>query len=86
MELWVATSNKGKIEEIKQILMETSLEIHSANELSVYTNPAETGKTFEENARIKAKSLAALTGGLLFLFSTFAYCKKYKNLKSTKIC
>ena len=60
MELWVATSNSGKLSEIKNLLMKVDINLHSISELPVYTSPQETGTTFEANARIKAKSLHAL--------------------------
>ena len=60
MEIWVATSNAGKLSEIKNFFMGTSVEIHSISELPVYTTPKETGESFEENARIKAKALKAV--------------------------
>tara|TARA_Y100001935_G_scaffold255111_1_gene266591 strand:+ start:331 stop:924 length:594 start_codon:yes stop_codon:yes gene_type:complete len=62
ISLWVATTNKGKLSEFKNILMNVA-ELHSPSELSAYTAPKETGTTFVENARIKAKSLHAVTGG-----------------------
>lgn len=60
MELWVATSNSGKMNEFKTLLSQSALDIHSSGELSVYSSPPETGDTFEANARIKAKSLKSL--------------------------
>ena len=57
MELWIATGNKGKLSEFKSLLHDLHLQIHSQNELKNYFSPQETGTTFEENARIKAKTL-----------------------------
>ena len=59
VKLWVATSNKGKLSEFKNILMDVA-DIHSPAELSSYSSPKETGTTFVENARLKAKSLKAV--------------------------
>lgn len=59
VKLWVATTNKGKLDEFKNILMGVA-EIHSPSELSAYATPKETSATFVENARIKAKSLKAV--------------------------
>lgn len=59
-QFWLATSNKGKINELKMLLADLPLDLHSQGELAVYSPPDETGKTFEENARIKAKSLRAI--------------------------
>ena len=60
MEIWVATTNSGKLSEIKNFFIGSNVQIHSINELSVYTPPKETGSSFEENARIKAKALKAV--------------------------
>ena len=57
MELWIASSNLGKIREFKSLLAPLGLDIHSQNELSYFSQPKETGQTFLENAHIKAKSL-----------------------------
>ena len=59
--LWIATSNRGKFLEFQQLLPAWTLK--SLNDLKTYAPPPETGKTFEENARIKAKSLKAVVGG-----------------------
>lgn len=61
MELWIATGNKGKLQEY-QILMGSieGIKVHSQNELPSFTTRPEDGKTFEENARIKSKTLRAV--------------------------
>jgi XTP/dITP diphosphohydrolase len=56
-ELWIGTSNKGKLAEFQSLLHNCNFNLKSQAELSTYFSPEETGKTFEENARIKAKSL-----------------------------
>lgn len=60
MELWLATGNKGKKSELENMLKDLNLEIHSQAELSFFSQPPENGKTFLENARIKAKALHAV--------------------------
>jgi XTP/dITP diphosphohydrolase len=60
MELWIATGNKGKLNEFKMLLDSVPVEIHAISEMPVYSPPPENGKTFLDNARIKAKSLKAL--------------------------
>jgi len=61
MKLVIATSNKGKLEEFKQMLSDTPLEI-----LSLLDFPGikivENGNSFEENAVIKAVETAKKTG------------------------
>jgi XTP/dITP diphosphohydrolase len=64
MELWVATTNTGKLNEFRNLLSEKGVTIRSNADLKSYTSPPETGKTFLENARIKAKSLAAVKRGV----------------------
>ncbi len=60
MELWIATHNDGKLREIKNLTQDFNIVIHSQKELTYYSPPKETGNTFEENARLKAKSLKAI--------------------------
>ena len=60
MKLWVATSNKGKLDEVRHILGDCGMEIKSLAELGSYTSPPETASDFVGNARIKAKSLHAV--------------------------
>lgn len=60
MELWIATTNKDKYKEIKELLSDLPIKVHGAFELPTYSAPAETGLTFEANAQIKAKFLKAM--------------------------
>jgi XTP/dITP diphosphohydrolase len=62
MKFWVATSNKGKLNEFKVLLKSTfpEAEILSISDVSVFYPPPENGKTYVENARIKTKSLKAV--------------------------
>jgi XTP/dITP diphosphohydrolase len=57
----VATHNKGKLAEIRELLAPYGLEAVSAGELGL-AEPAETGTTFEENAYTKAFAAASATG------------------------
>lgn len=59
--IWIATTNRGKLIEFQQLL--PGWTVKSVADLKTYSQPPETGKTFEENARIKAKSLKAMAGG-----------------------
>lgn len=63
-EIWIATTNKGKLVEFKTLLESKGFKVHSAAELSVYSAPPETGKTFVENARIKARAMKSLKSGV----------------------
>lgn len=51
--LVLATHNPGKIQEIKHLLLPYHLHINSALEMKL-SEPEETGKSFHENARLKA--------------------------------
>lgn len=53
-----ATGNQGKMKEIQTILSDLGVEILSMKEAGIDTVIVEDGKTFEENARIKATSIA----------------------------
>ncbi len=59
--IWIATTNRGKLLEFQQLLPDWT--VKSVADLKTYAPPPETGKTFEENARIKAKSLKAMAPG-----------------------
>ena len=61
MKLLIASNNQHKIEEIKAILNEHFDDITSLGEEHIECEPEETGKTFEENALIKARATAKLT-------------------------
>ncbi len=54
-----ATGNEGKMREVRMILAETGYEILSMKEAGIDIDIVEDGKTFEENAMIKAKAIAA---------------------------
>src|SRR5690349_11822257 len=61
IELWIATGNKGKLEEYKLSLNKISgLSLHSQSDLPHFTPKPEDGASFLDNARIKAKSVKAL--------------------------
>ena len=59
MKVIFATSNQGKIEQVKEIfkLNNVILNIKSEKEVKFYEDVVEDGKTFEENSKIKALSL-----------------------------
>ena len=60
MKIVVATGNSGKIREIREILSDIDTQIYSMKELGINSEPDENGKTFEENALIKARTLHGL--------------------------
>ena len=60
-----ATSNEGKMKEVRMILADLGLEILSMKEAGILTDIVEDGKTFEENACIKAGQIQKLAGGIV---------------------
>ena len=60
MKIIFATGNKNKMKEIRMILSDLGMEILSMKEAGVETDIVEDGKSFEENALIKAKAIAQL--------------------------
>lgn len=62
-ELVVATRNQGKIAELQRMLSEhaPAIRLRSVSEFDV-ADVEETGTTFEENALLKAQTIATLTG------------------------
>lgn len=57
-----ATGNQGKMREIRKILGDLNMEIVSMKEAGISVDIEEDGTTYEENALIKARAVAALTG------------------------
>lgn len=55
-----ATGNQNKMREIRMILADLGVEIYSMKELGVDIDIEENGKTFEENAEIKARAVAQI--------------------------
>lgn len=60
-----ATGNAGKMREIREIMADTGAEILSMKEAGLTADIEENGNTFEENAIIKAKAIAALTDDIV---------------------
>ncbi len=60
-----ATGNAGKMREIREIMADTGAEILSMKEAGLSADIEENGSTFEENAIIKAKAIAALTDDIV---------------------
>ena len=58
-----ATGNAGKMKEIREILADLPVEIYSMKEAGISVEIDENGKTFEENAKIKAQTVAGCTDG-----------------------
>ena len=62
--LVLGTTNQGKLQEWKRFLKD--FPIISISDVGNFPEPQESGKTYSENARIKAKYYAVLTGEFVF--------------------
>lgn len=58
MTFLIATNNPHKVTEMSRILGPLGIECISAASVGIHVEPKETGKTFEENAHIKALAFA----------------------------
>lgn len=60
-----ATGNEGKMKEIREILGDLDIELLSLKDAGIHADIVEDGKTFEENAQIKARAVCSLTGEIV---------------------
>jgi XTP/dITP diphosphohydrolase len=60
MKIWFATNNTHKKEELEAVL---NTKLYIPSEEGLKFNPEETGKTFHENALLKARELKKILGG-----------------------
>lgn len=58
----IATNNSGKVKELKELLGNLPIELVSLNEVAPGFEVEETGKTFKENAILKARECAERVG------------------------
>ena len=61
-KLLIATTNVGKLEEIRRFLSDLQLKLVSLKDVGITDVVEETGKTFEENAILKAKYYCEKSG------------------------
>ena len=61
----VATQNKGKVKEIKEMLLGLNVDVKTMGEVGIDIDIEENGTTFEENALIKARAISALTDAIV---------------------
>ena len=61
-QLLVATTNPGKLREIRALMAGVPVELVSLADVPPIAEPEETGATFEENARLKARYYAEQSG------------------------
>ena len=60
-----ATGNKDKLREIREIMAGCEVEVVSMKEEGIVVDIVEDGTTFEENALIKARTIAAHTDAIV---------------------
>ena len=65
MRIIFATGNEGKMREVRMIMADLGYEILSMKEAGISADIEEDGETFEKNAMIKAKGIAALCNDLV---------------------
>ena len=58
----IATRNEGKTKEFRAIFDKLGYDVENLNDYPDLPEVAETGMTFEENARLKAETISQLTG------------------------
>jgi XTP/dITP diphosphohydrolase len=64
MRLLIATTNRDKIREIRSSLAGAPADLITLGDIAPVAEPEETGDTFEENARLKARYYATHSGAL----------------------
>lgn len=62
MKILIATTNPGKFSELRTFLSDLPYEYVSLSDVGISLNVEETGSTFDENAILKAKTYADLSG------------------------
>ena len=63
LQIIFATGNANKVREVDEILCDPDIKVFTMKEVGLFTEPDENGTSFEENALIKAKAVAALYRG-----------------------
>lgn len=61
----IATRNEGKTKEFKRLFGDLGLRVENLNDYPDLPEVEETGTSFEENARLKAETIAKLTGKMV---------------------
>ncbi|MGT2743377.1 nucleoside-triphosphate diphosphatase [Streptococcus plurextorum] len=63
--LLIATKNEGKTKEFRNLFEKMGIRVQNLNDYPELPDVEETGMTFEENARLKAETIAQLTGKMV---------------------
>lgn len=61
----IATRNEGKTKEFRKMFEKLGIKVENLNDYPDLPEVAETGMTFEENARLKAETISELTGKMV---------------------
>ena len=62
MKLVLASNNPHKLEELQAILSSLGMDVVSQKVLGIHIEPEETGRTFEENSYINARTIMDACG------------------------
>ncbi len=62
MKMILASNNKGKLREMRELLSDIGIEVISQREAGYDIEVEETGTTFEENSYLKASAITAISG------------------------
>jgi XTP/dITP diphosphohydrolase len=62
VRLLLATTNRGKVREIRSLLADSPVHLIALSDVPAIVEPEETGETFEENARLKARHYSLHSG------------------------
>ena len=63
MKIIFATGNQGKLREVRAIVADLGIEVESMKDAGIDVDIVEDGKTFAENALIKARTVCKACGG-----------------------
>ena len=62
MRLLLATTNRDKVREIRSLLADSPVHLIALSDVPAIVEPEETGETFQENARLKARHYSLHSG------------------------
>ena len=65
MDIIMATGNKNKVKEIREMLAGTDMNVISMKEAGINADIIEDGTSFEENAVIKAETISKIAGSIV---------------------
>lgn len=84
-EIIFATGNAGKMREIREIMADLKVPVHSMKEAGIDVDIVEDGTTFEENAMIKARAVAKESEGAVVMADDSGLEVDYLNKEPASI-